>query len=427
MSATLERGLNAFRNFLNAPAASFFASCVHCGLCAEACLFYTESRDPRLAPIHKLEPMRRLWEREFTLLGRIQAMLGLKPEVTDDELEQWSELVFDTCTLCGRCSLVCPVGNDLVYLIRRMREGMAASGHAPADLLGATRRNLEKGSAMGVTLDTLMAQIRHQEEELGVEIPLDREGVDYMVLLSSMEIVQFPEYIGAVARIFKQAGVTWTISTQAFEATNGGIQIGVPDIARRIVMRTVEVAERLKVGTVICPECGHGFRALRWEGEDLIGRKYGFKVQHILEVLDELRAQGRLPLDNLRDDRPLTYHDPCQIVRRGGVIEQPRNLLKMVASDFREMADHGVMNWCCGGGGGVSTLERAEPWRVMAFKRKKEQIEHLGVHTLVTACANCRMVIEEDLDKYAMDIEVVGLTELVANHLRETTSKESQE
>ncbi|MBF0181634.1 MAG: (Fe-S)-binding protein [Magnetococcales bacterium] len=421
MSASLERGLNAFRNFLNAPAASFFSSCVHCGLCAEACLFYTESQDPRMAPIYKLEPMRRLWEREFTLSGRVLAWFGASPAVTDNELAQWSELVFDTCTLCGRCSLVCPMGNDLVYLIRRMREGMAAAGHAPRDLTDATRRNLEKGSAMGVTLETLLAMIRHQEADTGLEIPLDREGVECMVLLSSMEIVQFPEYLGAVARIFRHAGVTWTISTQAFEATNAGIQIGVPDFARQIVMRTVEVAERLGVKSVICPECGHGFRALRWEGEDLIGRKYGFQVRHILDLLDELRATGRLQLDGRLDDRPLTYHDPCQITRRGGVIEAPRNLLRRLASDFREMADHGVMNWCCGGGGGVSTLERAEPWRVLAFKRKKEQIETLGVHTLVTACANCRMVIEEDLDKYAMDIEVVGLTEMVADHLLETT------
>ena len=44
--ASLERGLNAFREQMNAPVAAFFSSCVNCGMCAEACLFYTETGDP---------------------------------------------------------------------------------------------------------------------------------------------------------------------------------------------------------------------------------------------------------------------------------------------------------------------------------------------------------------------------------------------
>jgi Fe-S oxidoreductase len=141
-------------------------------------------------------------------------------------------------------------------------------------------------------------------------------------------------------------------------------------------------------------------------------------VKHILEVLDELRTSGKLKT-NGKDKRPLTYHDPCQIARRGGVIEQPRHLLGDIAADFREMPDAGKMNWCCGGGGGVSTNSRAEPLRLEVFKHKKGQIEATGVKTLVTACANCRIVMEEGLEHYHMNIEVVGLTELLAEYLVE--------
>ena len=81
MTATLERGLNALREQIDAPVASFFTSCVSCGLCAEACLFYKETGDPQYTPIHKLEPMRRLWKNEFTLLGRAKAMLGLGEKI----------------------------------------------------------------------------------------------------------------------------------------------------------------------------------------------------------------------------------------------------------------------------------------------------------------------------------------------------------
>jgi len=381
MSVSLQKGINAMIEQIDAPMAAYFDSCVHCGLCATACLFYTETGDPKYTPIHKVEPLHRLWKQEFTFWGKLGKLLGWSKPVTDADLAEWEPLVYDSCTLCGRCSLVCPVGNDITYMIRKMREGMVASGHAPEGLKAATARAVNIGSPMGVTLPALQAQIAHTEKEIGFSVPVDQSGAEYLLLMSSMEIMQFPEFLGAVARIFKQTGTTWTLCSTAFEATNSGIQIGSRDIAGQLVQRIVDGAEKLKVKTVISPECGHAYTALRWEGPNLIGRPYSFGVKHILEVLDELRQQGKLKTRG-SDNRRLTFHDPCQLVRRGGVIEQPRNLLNMVADNFVEMKDHGKMNWCCGGGGGVSANERAERLRLKVFSRKKQQLDELNVTTM---------------------------------------------
>lgn len=416
--ARLERGLHAFLEEIDAPIASFFLSCVRCGLCAHACLFYTETGDPRYTPIYKLEPLRRAWSQEYTFWGKLAKRLGLTKPITDQQLAAWSELVYDSCTLCGRCSKVCPVGNDIVYMVRRMREGMAAAGHAPPGLIHATRNSIINGSPMGVKLATLEAQIRHVEKDTEIKVPLDQVGAEYLAIFSSMEVVNYPEYIAALTRIFAKAGVRWTISSEAFEATNAGIQIGQSDLAAELVSRIVKAAEKLKVKTVIGPECGHAYFALRWEGPNLLGRPYPFQVKHILEVLEELRAAGKLLLQDTEHAR-LTFHDPCQLVRQGGVVEEPRTLLKLVASNFVEMTETGVMNWCCGGGGGVSAIERAEALRLKVFRRKKAQLDELDVAMLVTACANCRIVIEEGMDEYHMDLPVVGLTELLATHLAE--------
>jgi Fe-S oxidoreductase len=99
------------------------------------------------------------------------------------------------------------------------------------------------------------------------------------------------------------------------------------------------------------------------------------------------------------------------------VVEQPRHLLNLVAADVREMAETGTMNWCCGGGGGVSANERAEAMRFKAFKRKKAQVEELGVNVIVTACANCRTTLEDGIEHFGMNLEVKSLTEMVADHL----------
>ena len=418
MSASIEKGVNALKRQVDSTVAAFFSSCVHCGICAEACLFYTETGDPKRTPINKTEPLRRIWKSEFTLMGRLGKMLGLTKKVDDKFLQEWQELVYDSCTMCGRCSMVCPVGNDIALMIRKTREGMAAAGQAPEGLIGATGRAVTIGSPMGVRWKALSAQIRHVEADTGLKIPVDVEDVEYMLLLSSMEIMNFPEFIEAVAKIFDKAGVTWTISSEAFEATNSGIQIGVSDIAAELVQRIVDVADKLRVKTVISPECGHAYTAIRWDGPNLLGKAFNFKVRHILEVLDDLRKQGRLKMAS-KETRKVTYHDPCQIARRGGVIDEPRHLINMISDDFVEMPDAGKMNWCCGAGGGVSANERADEIRLKVFERKKAQLDEVKPDAIISACSNCRIHLEDGLEEYNMDIPLLSLTEILAEHLAE--------
>lgn len=418
MSASLDKGINALKEQVDSSVVSFFSSCVNCGMCAEACLFYTETGAPERTPINKTEPLRRIWFSEYTLLGRLMKMFGLAKPVDEQLLADWETLVYDSCTLCGRCSMVCPVGIDITEMIRRTREGMAVAGYAPDGLIGATERAVTIGSPMGVKLPALLAQISHIEKDTGMKIPVDVENADYMLLLSSMEIMNFPEFIEAVAKIFKHAGVSWTISSEAFEATNSGVQIGVSDIAAELVQRIVDAAAKLKVNHVISPECGHAYMAIRWDGPNLIGKPFDFKVVHILELLDDLRTQGRLKVTGHLKQR-LTYHDPCQISRRGGVIDEPRNLITLFADDFVEMPDTGKMNWCCGAGGGVSSNERADDLRLKVFQRKKSQLDAINVDGVISACSNCRIHLEDGLEEYHMDMPVLSLTETIAEHLED--------
>jgi Fe-S oxidoreductase len=422
-SFSLERGLNAWREEIDAPVAAFFSSCVHCGLCAQACPFFVETGDPKYTPIHKLEPMRILWEQEYTLWGKLKAKLGIKKEITDAMLEEWEPLLYDSCSMCGRCSLVCPVGNDIHYMIRKAREGMVASGHSPEGLIAASVRAVNTGSPMGLQWKTLEVQIKHVETASGLEVPIDKQGADYLVLLSSMEIINFPEYLEAITKIFDHAGVSWTLSKDCFEATNAGIQIGSKDIAATLVQRVVDAAEALQVKNVISPECGHAYTAIRWEGPNAIKRAYPFKVYHIIEVLDQLRADGRIKTEGKEMDR-LSMHDPCNLARKSGVVKQQRSLMDLVAGNFVDLKEHGEFQWCCGAGGGVSSNERAEPLKLAAFKRKKAQIEEVEPERMVTMCAPCRTQLEEGLEEFNMDIPVVGLTEMIADHLVEKEKAE---
>ncbi len=419
-----EKGADVLKRQIDWRVASYFSSCVHCGLCAEACQFYVETGDPRYTPIYKLEPLKKVWRQEYTFFGKMAKALGITKPLSEKDFVDWEDLVYDSCTLCARCSMVCPVGNDIAYMIRKEREGFSAAGFAPDELKGATKRAVETGSPMGVTWKALSAQIKHIERETGLPVPVDVKGAEYLGLLSSLEIMGFPEYISSLTRILHQAGVSWTLSSETFEATNSGIQIGDSKVAAELVERVLKVATDLEVSNIISPECGHAYTAIRWESANLIGKPIPFRVVHIVELLDELKRNGRISTTG-KTDVKLTFHDPCNLVRKGGVVEEPRRLLNSVASDFVEMKQHGVMNWCCGGGGGVSANDRASGLRLAAFNIKKRQLDELGVNTLVTACANCRNILEEGIEHNEMDVEVVGLTELIAEYLDPPEAGES--
>lgn len=418
MSQVAQKAVAKFLDFIDADVAAYADSCVHCGECAEACHFYIATKDPKYTPTYKLFPLVKAYNRHKAPLSGIKRMLGLAPaEVTEEELREWEPLVYDSCTMCGRCTLACPMGIDIAGTIRKMREGYVAAGLVPDGLIAAAENADRTGSPMGVTIKALSAQIVRQEKETGIAIEVDKKGADYMAILSSMEIMGYPEIIGAYAKLFKQAGLSWTISSVAFEATNVGVQIGDGKMAKKLVQRIVDAAEELQVKHVISPECGHAYGALRWAGPNLVGKEFPFEVVHIVELLDQLRRDGRIPAGE-KDSRRMTLHDPCQLIRRGGLLQEPRTLLDDACSDFVEMEGAGVANLCCGGGGGVSANERAKDLQMAAFAEKLKQIKDIdAIEAVVVPCANCRTVFEDGLDEFEVDLEVIGLGELVAETL----------
>jgi Fe-S oxidoreductase len=164
-------------------------------------------------------------------------------------------------------------------------------------------------------------------------------------------------------------------------------------------------------------ECGHGFRLQRWEGENWVGHRYPFEVVSFVEVMAEYLRDGRLKLDPSRNDKRVTYHDPCNQVRSGGVVDEPRSILKQTVMDFAEMTPHGVDNFCCGGGGGMLAMSEFAKERMAAARVKAEQIKATGAQVVATSCHNCLDQLGEINRHYKLGVKVQNLSELVANAL----------
>ena len=306
-------------------AALYLESCVHCGNCAEACHFYLSTQDPKYTPIWKLEPFKQAYKREAGPFAWVYRTFNLKPAVTVAELEEWQALIYDACTMCGRCTMACPMGIDIASLVGLARHAMFEAGLVPHELWAVAERAAREGSPLGATPKVLKERLEWLADDYGVEMHVDKPEADVLVTFSSIEIMKYPTSLVATARVLNHAGYSWTVSGAGYEATNFGMLSGNVEWQRQMTMKLIDAAIGCRTKIVVLPECGHAYTALRWQGANLLGRPLPFRVLHISEFLAENIASGRIRVSKLR--KSITFHDPCQVSRCGGATSAPRAVL----------------------------------------------------------------------------------------------------
>jgi Fe-S oxidoreductase len=413
----VQKAMANFSKDFGTTAAAYLDACIHCGMCAEACHYYVATGDPRYTPVWKLEPFKQAYKREAGPLAPLYRLFGLKKDVTVEQLEEWQHLLYDSCTVCGRCSLICPVGIDIATLVSMARHGMYKAGLVPHELHAVAERAEVDGSPLGITPKLFEQRIEWMEDEHEVDINLDQEQADVLAVMSSIEIQKYPDAMAATAKILNAAGESWTFRTDGFEATNFGLLSGNLELQKKNSLRVIETAIKVGAKLVVLPECGHAYMALRWMGANIYGKPLPFKVQHISEYLADALNSGKLKVRKV--DKSVTFHDPCQVSRRGGATQAPRDVMKHLGVDFREMQNGGDYNWCCGGGGGVVTIHRADELRYKVFKLKMDQVEATEADALLSSCANCRQSFDDAQNHYNWKYTAESLLELVAENLED--------
>lgn len=399
---------------LDASKATHLESCVHCGLCAEACQFYIETEDPKFTPIHKLDLIRRFYRREKAPLRIFHRLT--EPEISEADLEATQGLVYESCTECGRCGLVCPMGIDIAAMVHITRQALAEAGLIPAGLRAVEQEQGSRGTVFGVGPE----EIRQAVEDLrakGLEVPIDRDRAEVLVLSSTIDVLLFKDALEATVRIMNHLGLDWTIHSCAFEGANFGLLSGYEAVQKSASERITSQAIALGAKLVIVPECGHAYPALRWYGANEHGAPLPFEVMALSEFLGREVTAGRLKLNPLGPDKHVTYHDPCKIGRHGGVFEEPRAVLAALGVELREMSSNRAMNFCCGGGAGLFVMEGARPMRDAAFDLKRRQVEATGADSLVTACGSCRVNLMAGADRTQWATPIESLVELVGKNL----------
>ena len=427
----------------------FLDSCVKCGACTDKCHYYLGTQDPKNMPVARQDLLRSVYRRYYTFAGKYFPKLVGARDFDEEVRDEWYSY-FHQCSQCRRCSVFCPYGIDTAEISMAGRDVLDAIGVGQKysnEIIGKLHKI---GNNLGLPepalVDTLEGLEEDIEDDTGipVKVPVDVEGADILLITPSADFFAEPHIDGLIgyAKVFHQAGISWTLSSYASEAANFSMFIGSHDNLKKVAMRIRQAALDLGVKRIVVGECGHAWRVAYSFWNTLIGPfdfldpKYP-APQHICEVTHDLIQRGAIKLDKeANDHRRITFHDSCNVARAsrmgnmpGGQFIIPREIIKASANNFFDMAPETIHQntFCCGGGGGLLTDDLMELRVKGALPRMEalsQVVQEHDVDTLVAICAICKTQFAKVLPYYNFQMDMItSLHEIVGDAIQLGTNQ----
>ncbi len=387
---------------------TYVNTCVHCGLCSDACHVYlSNDKDPKYSPAGKVK----------RTLGEL---IKKKGDVSPEFIRDMSEIASTECNLCKRCAMYCPFGIDVAYLLLTARRFCHLCGVTPLYIQATAHSHSTTMNQMWVKEDEWIDTLQWQEEDAREEmpnlrIPLEKEGAEVMYSVIGPEPKFQPTLIYIAAILMNAAGIDWTMpATPGWDNSDMAMYTGDNEIMGRVKRAHFETAARLKVKKIVMGECGHAFRSVYDMGNRWLGYKMPpIPIVHAIEFYYDLLKSGKIKIKE-KYKKKVTLHDPCNVVRGRGLHEKARYVVNQICEDFVEMHPNREYNYCCNAGGGV--INCGPPFknkRVVSNSVKAKQIADTGAEILITPCHNCHSGMEDIVDYYKLDMHVKFLCEII--------------
>lgn len=375
------------RSFVDrlSPTSHRIRRCIQCGTCSGSC---------PTADAMDYTP-RQVWR--LLQLGFVEQVLDSK--------------TFWLCTVCSACQARCRRGIDIRDEMVALKEWAIREGIHVPERVGALRdtvidyHNISADDNAGrlVWSDNL------EQRPVGVE-PLRKtaETVYYVGCVSSFypRAYSIPR---ALVQVMDRAGVAFT--TLGGEEWCCGYPLyvaGMRDQMVDLVHHNLESVRAVGARRVVftCPSCVYAWSHLYPD----VTSTAGLEFLHATEFLARLLDQNQLVLGPVEEI--VTYHDPCDLGRKSGVFDAPREVLAAIPGlELREMSMNRQDALCCGGGGDVETVDPEVPSGVAA--KRLAQVEATGAKYVASACQQCERTLQEGARRNRIRIRAIDVVELL--------------
>ena len=319
--------------------------CSRCGFCQAVCPVYGATLRPA-----------------YNARGK---MLVLK-EVMDGRIELNDELIetLFQCTTCASCAETCPSGVNVPEIIKQVRKDMVHIGTCHPAFKG-----------MNEVLES-HPNIYAEDEPEDFERERNKQA-EYVYFIGCVGAYREDEATLETLDLLDRLKVDYTLIDEV--CCSGVLEDVGYRINDKLVRTNIDLIMATGAKTVItgCPYCFRTFNN-KPQYAELVDK--GIKVVHISQFLKDFDF-------NVRTDKRVTYHDPCDLGRHCGIYEEPREIIRKVASDFVELPHNHADSLCCGAGGGV---RGAYPKNSLAMSRRRlQEAEEVGAEVLLTECNSC--------------------------------------
>ncbi|KAE8440100.1 (Fe-S)-binding protein [Vreelandella piezotolerans] len=393
-----------------------FDACVQCGRCEAVC--------PAFAAGQPLNPKKLIQDMVVGMAGGSDAgyagspypgksvgehagaphapIVALEGKALVDAETLWS------CTTCRACVEECPMMIEHVDAIVDMRRHLTLErGKTP-----------NKGAEV---LDNLIATDNpggfdpgsrlHWAADLNLPLMADLKQVDVLLWLGDGAFdMRNQRTLRALVKVLRAAEVDFAVlGTEELDSGDVARRLGDEATFQSLAKRNIATLSKYHFLQIVTCD-PHSFHVLGNEYGELGGH---YKVRHHSTFIAELYEAGRLAFAPWKGGR-VTYHDPCYLGRYNGEYDAPRNVLKALGIEVKEMERSGFRSRCCGGGGGAPITDIPGKQRIPDMRMN--DVKESGAELVAVGCPQCTAMLEGVVDATA---EVRDIAELVADALVE--------
>ncbi|MEM2922067.1 MAG: (Fe-S)-binding protein [Candidatus Bathyarchaeia archaeon] len=369
--------------------------CMRCGFCRTLCPSFSyigwETSSPR---------------------GRMQllkAYLDGQMSMNDAVKERIYE-----CTLCGYCLWRCPAGVKTIDVLKAARGHLLEMDKGLEGSKGLRRNLAMEHNIYGLQHDTRIDWLSYPWIGLKDKAQVGKKGAEILYFVGCVCSYSGKKNMTgkATMQILDKTGANWTLlGKEEWCCGDPALLIGDLQYAIEAAKHNVEKARSLGIERVVtsCAGCYHTWKE---EYPKLLGESLDIEVQHIVQYIEESLKHGKLKIAH-ELKAIATYHDPCELSRLGGVIEEPRRVLKSIPGlEFRELPKNRYVSRCCGGGGDLKILKPELSMKI--GERRIREAFDIDASLVVSGCPACELQLMDAAQSIGKPIQVLNIAEVVA-------------
>jgi glycolate oxidase iron-sulfur subunit len=377
---------------------SELSKCVRCGSCKAFC------------PIYDEDSMESMGAR-----GRLSLLLGLSTgKLIPSKI--LNDRIF-SCTLCGACSDLCPLGVDIKEVIYHGRNILKNSDRQRRLLRFQTKfftkrpdlyfkllvmtRHIFPSRLSGKWLLPFQAELpnRRFKDNIQVVTVPNRKGRVAVFTGCSIDFI-YPQLGESLINVLHTLGYEVVLPTGEVCCGAPLRTLGLEEEAASMADKNLDLFGKLHVDAVVslCPTCT---LTIKKEYPKLVGRgiENAFDISEF--IIDKSKAFTFSDLS--AHIKTAFYHDPCHLKYDLGITKEPRQIIENAGIDLID----GAENRCCGFAG------------LFCFSNKRlstgllnkciRALENPDADAIITSCPGCMMQLSGEI----RDKPVLHLIEVI--------------